>query len=185
VDGVVTPFGSAQTFEVAALGLATLPAPDRAELLRFQRKTARLQRAVLGAVEAAQEAQNRLKHVKQSLLDTPAADPALGTEARSIDSRIKDLLVAIKGDDVLRTRNEPAPLAIEDRVAAIVNAQWTSTGTITGTNQEAYRIAAESFAGQLEKLRALVDGDLRKLEQAMEAAGAPWTPGRVPVWQKE
>jgi len=93
--------------------------------------------------------------------------------------------VALKGDDVLRARNEPSPLAIADRVEAIVNSHWTSTAAVTGTNQEAYRIAAESFAGQLEKLRALVDGDLRKLEQAMESAGAPWTPGRLPVWQKE
>jgi hypothetical protein len=185
VDGAVTPFGSPQTFEVAALGLASLPAPDRAELLRFERKTARLQRAVLGAIEAAQEAQNRLKHVKQALVDTPAADPGLGNDARSIEGRIKDLLVALKGDDVLRARNEPSPLAIADRVEAIVNSQWTSTAAVTGTNQEAYRIAAESFAGQLETLRALVDGDLRRLERAMESAGAPWTPGRVPVWQKE
>jgi photosystem II stability/assembly factor-like uncharacterized protein len=185
VDGALTPFGSPQTFEVAALGHASLPAPDRVELLRFERKTARLQRAVLGAIEAAQEAQNRLKHVKQALVDTPAADPGLGNDARSIEGRIKDLLVAVKGDDVLRARNEPAPLAIADRVEAIVNSQWTSTAAVTGTNQEAYRIAAESFAGELEKLRALVDGDLRKLEQAMESAGAPWTPGRVPVWQKE
>jgi photosystem II stability/assembly factor-like uncharacterized protein len=185
VDGAATPFGSPQTFEVAALGVASLPAPDRAELLRFERKTARLQRAVLGAIEAAQEAQNRLKHVKQALVDTPAADPALGTDARSIEGRIKDVLVALKGDEVLRARNEPSPLAIADRVEAIVNSQWTSTAAVTGTNQEAYRIAAESFAGQLETLRALVDGDLRKLEQAMESAGAPWTPGRVPVWSKE
>jgi len=185
VDGVLTPFDAPQTFEVAALGLATLPAADGGELLRFQRKTARLQRAVLGAIEAAQEAQERIKHAKQALLDTPAADPKLGIDARAIEGRLKDELVALKGDDVMRARSEPVPLAIADRVEAIVESQWTSTASATGTNQEAYRIAAESFAGELERLRALVEGDLRRLEQAMESAGAPWTPGRVPVWQKE
>jgi hypothetical protein len=34
----------------------------------------------------------------------------------------------------------------------------------------------------LAKLRTLVEGDLVKLEKALEAAGAPWTPGRVPEW---
>jgi hypothetical protein len=185
VDGVLAPFGAPQTFEVAALGVATLPAADRGELLRFQSKTARLQRAVLGAIEAAQEAQERIKHVKQALLDTPAADPKLGADARAIEERLKDELVALKGDDVMRGRNEPVPLAIADRVEAIVDSQWVSTASATGTNQDAYRIAAEAFAAELSRLRALVEGDLRKLEQSMEQAGAPWTPGRVPVWQKE
>ena len=93
--------------------------------------------------------------------------------------------MALKGDDVMRGRNEPVPLAIADRVEAIVDSQWVSTASVTGTNQDAYRIAAEAFAAELSRLRALVEGDLRKLEQAMEQAGAPWTPGRVPVWQKE
>src|SRR5262249_32312453 len=65
VDGALTPFGEPQRFTVEALGLQTLKAADAAELLAFQRKTARLQRAVLGAVETAQEAQERLKHVKK------------------------------------------------------------------------------------------------------------------------
>ncbi|HSB60733.1 MAG TPA: glycosyl hydrolase, partial [Vicinamibacteria bacterium] len=185
VDGVPAPFGSPQRFEVAPLSLASLPAPDRGELLGFQKKTARLQRAVLGAIEAAQEAQDRLKHVKKALLDTPAADPKLEADARAIEGRLDDVLVALRGDEVMRARNEPVPLAIADRVAAIVTGQWTSTSGITGTNREAYRIAAEAFAGELEKLRALVEGDLRGLAEAMESAGAPWTPGRVPAWQEE
>ena len=59
VDGVLAAFGEPQTFPVESLGLQTLKAADAAELLAFERKTARLQRAVLGAIEAAEEAQNR------------------------------------------------------------------------------------------------------------------------------
>jgi hypothetical protein len=36
----------------------------------------------------------------------------------------------------------------------------------------------------LEKLRQLVEKDLKKLEEEMEAVGAPWTPGRIPKWKK-
>jgi hypothetical protein len=37
----------------------------------------------------------------------------------------------------------------------------------------------------LDRLRGLIDRDLRALGAAMEAAGAPWTPGRgLPVWKK-
>ncbi|MFQ5771074.1 MAG: WD40/YVTN/BNR-like repeat-containing protein, partial [bacterium] len=47
VGGKIIPLGSPQTFTTVPLGTASLPAKDRAELLQFQRKTARLQRAVL------------------------------------------------------------------------------------------------------------------------------------------
>ena len=31
------------------------------------------------------------------------------------------------------------------------------------------------------KLKKLIEVDLKELEKAMDEAGAPWTPGRVPV----
>jgi len=37
----------------------------------------------------------------------------------------------------------------------------------------------------LSKLRTLVETDLAGLEAKAEAAGAPWTPGRVPRWTPE
>ena len=45
--------------------------------------------------------------------------------------------------------------------------------------------AADAFEKQLATLRTLLDTDLRALEIAMEKAGAPWTPGRLPIWVKE
>ena len=53
------------------------------------------------------------------------------------------------------------------------------------TNRDAYRYAAETFAPLLEELRLLIERDLKALEDEMEAAGAPWTPGRVPRWTPE
>src|SRR5262249_13155337 len=47
VEGVVSSLGEAQTFQAQPLGTASLPATDRAALQVFERKTARLQRAVM------------------------------------------------------------------------------------------------------------------------------------------
>jgi hypothetical protein len=46
---------------------------------------------------------------------------------------------------------------------------------------QAFAIASQEFAAEREKLRVLVDVDLKALEQALDAAGAPWTPGRLTV----
>ena len=185
VDGALTPLATPQTFQVESLGLQTLKAADAKELLAFQKRTARLQRAVLGAIEAAQEAQGRLKIAKKAIDDTPAADPKLGAEARRIDKELDDLLVGLRGDRVMAGRNEPTPMSTADRVSAIVSSHWSTTVAPTGTSRQAYATASEAFETQLATLRTLVETDLRALEGALEKAGAPWTPGRVPTWTKE
>jgi photosystem II stability/assembly factor-like uncharacterized protein len=183
VEGRLTPFGEPQAFE--ARGTTFAPAEQRQALLAFQQKTARLQRAVLGAVEAADAAQDRIQHIKQALMDTPGASPALFDEARAIEAKLRASLLALRGDEVMRARNEPVPPAIVDRVQGIVGSQWSTTTAPTGTNQQAYAIAAEEFARELAPLRAILDVDLKHLEDQLETAGAPWTPGRVPVWSPE
>ena len=58
-----------------------------------------------------------------------------------------------------------------------------STSRPTQTHQQQYQIATDDFAVELKKLRTLVQVDLTKLEKEMEAAGSPWTPGRLPEWR--
>ncbi len=185
VEGKLVPLGEPQAFTAEPLGAATLPAPDRGELAAFQRKTARLQRAVLGAVEAAGEADKRLDHLKKALDDTPGADPALMDEVRALRSRLRDLTLALSGGTVRQKYNEPELPSITDRVQGIIFGHWASTSAPTATHRQAYETAAEAFAGVLEGLRQLVEVDLAGLEQRAEAAGAPWTPGRVPRWSRE
>jgi len=72
-----------------------------------------------------------------------------------------------------------------DRVQAIVSSHWSATVAPTGTSREAYGVASLAFEKQLATVRTLVETDLRALEGAMEKAGAPWTPGRVPTWTRE
>ncbi len=185
VGGTVTPLAGPVRFEVVSIGAPGLSAADRAANVAFERKAARLQRAVLGAIESARDAQRRLNLLKQALHDAPGADPALGAEARAIQSRLQDLQRSLTGDQVLAQKNEPAPPAIQDRVSQIVYGTWFMTAAPTTTHRQAYDLAAAQFAPVLAALRTLVDTELRGLEEKAEAAGAPWTPGRVPVWTPE
>jgi hypothetical protein len=185
VGGVVTEIVPPQPFEVVALNAATLAALDAAAQLAFQQKTARLQRAVLGSVEVVKEAKDRLAKIEKAIDDTPGATSALATQAREIERRLADLDVRLRGDQVLAERNEPTPPSIVDRVQGVVAAHWATTQAPTTTMKNAYAIAADEFAETLAALRQVVEVDLQALHSEMEKAGAPWTPGRVPVWQKE
>ena len=70
-------------------------------------------------------------------------------------------------------------------VGEIVGGQRMSTSRPTQTQIDLYGAAAAEFEGTLNSLRQLIEVDLTKLEKQMEAAGAPWTPGRIPEWKDQ
>ncbi len=185
VEGKLTPLGEPQTFQAVPLSLASLPAADRATTLEFHQKTARLQRALVGAEEVIRETTGRIDAIQRALVETPRADDKLSDEADTLERRLLDIAVALEGDRNLARRNETLPPSIEDRVGRVIGSQWATLSGPTQTDLEAYRLAAEAFAPVLADLRKLVDVDLRALEEKMETAGAPWTPGRLPTWQPE
>ena len=185
VDGETTTLVEGREFEVVPLELATFAAADRAEVLAFQKQVARLRRAVSGSLRAAGETNTRLDYLRQAVLETPEADPALLGEVRALEQRLNAILMSLRGDPTLRRHGEPSPPSISQRVNGIVFNQWNVTSPPTGTQRDAYRYAAEGFGEVLEDLRTLVADDIAQLESTLEAAGAAWTPGRIPDWEIE
>ena len=80
---------------------------------------------------------------------------------------------------------EPVPPSVNQRVQQVVSNQWRTTSAPTQTQREAYRYAGLEFTELLGELRVLIEKDLKQLEDKLEAAGAPWTPGRIPDWEIE
>ncbi|MGO9168035.1 MAG: VPS10 domain-containing protein, partial [Candidatus Sulfotelmatobacter sp.] len=185
VGDAVTELGAAQNFKVAADGQGSMNAADRAALEEFQRKVARLYRAVSGAMHTADDVEVRLKSIREALRETPAAEKQLDAAADSIEQNDRLILRALSGDKDLKKRNEPVPSSINDRIEAIMEGERFSLAKPIQSHIDDYKIAAAEFAEQLGKLRTLVEVDLAKLEKDMEAAGAPWTPGRVPEWSEK
>jgi len=182
VDGAVTELAGAQSFKVVTEGASSMSVADRSAQEEFQRKAARLYRAVAGALHTAEEVEERLKAIRGAVRETPAVEKQLGAAAGSIEQRNREILRALRGDTEMQKRNEPIPTSINDRVNAILEGERFALTKPTQTHLDDYTIAAAEFAGQLDRLHALVEVDLAKLEKDMEAAGAPWTPGRVPEW---
>jgi len=185
VDGSVSEVAGPQTFKVATEGSSTMNAGDRAAQEEFMRKVGRLYRAVYGAQQTAENVQSRLKTIREALRETPAVEKELGAVADGLEKRDREILRALRGDVEVARRSEPVPSSINDRVNSIMDGERFSLAKPTQSHVDSYNIAAGEFADQLAKLRALVESDLAKLEKDMEAAGAPWTPGRVPEWSEK
>ena len=167
------------------LGLATLAADDRAALRDFQRRTASLQRAVMGAEALVSELGSRLKSMRGAIPLATALDAGVDARARALELELEEISIALSGDKFLASQQETTPPSISDRVLNVVYASWYATAEPTTTQRDAYRHAGEEFAAQLTRLRSIVQEKLPALERELESAGAPWTPGRLPVWSPE
>ncbi|HZN05220.1 MAG TPA: hypothetical protein VFB65_00475 [Pyrinomonadaceae bacterium] len=185
VDGVLTPLGPAQSFEVVVEGQENMPATDRAALVEFQQKAVRLQRAVSGATQAANALRPRLTAIKRAISETPSLPHSLYDNAMALEKRTNEIIRALSGDAEARRRNMITPPSINDRVGYVVGAQRMSTARPTQTQANQYAAAARDFEGVLGQLRQLIEVDLTRLEKQLEAAGAPWTPGRIPEWRDQ
>ena len=185
VDGVVTPLGPAQQFQVTVEGQENMSTADRTALVEFQQKAVRLQRAVSGATQATNALKPRLAAIKRAINETPSLPARLQDEATALDRRVNELQRALSGDSAARQRNMNTPPSINDRVGYVVNAQRMSTARPTQTQQNQYAAAAQDFETVLGQLRQLIEVDLARLEKQLEAAGAPWTPGRIPEWRNQ
>jgi photosystem II stability/assembly factor-like uncharacterized protein len=171
-------------FTATALGLATLGAEDQAALADFQQKVAELQRAAFGAARALEEITKRVEAMRQAFLDAPAAPSTVRMALDSLDRSATRLLVALKEDRTRKKRSEPLAPTVLDRLEAIVDEQWLSSSAPTRTQERAYEIASGEFAAILEELRALDRFERQEVFPALERAGAPWTPGRIPQWRR-
>jgi hypothetical protein len=181
VAGVVTPLIDNQEFQVVLDPKAQ--GPQSVGLLEFQQQVTKLERAVSGTLQAANSLSTRLEQIKKALDHAPAVDAKWNDVARAMELRNRDILRALRGDEALRARNENTPISISERVNSITEGQRMSLAPPTNTCRESYHIASEEFGEELGKLRKLIDTDLRELEKALDAAGAPWTPGRLPDWK--
>jgi photosystem II stability/assembly factor-like uncharacterized protein len=183
--GTVTGLGGAESFKVVTENASAMTVADRAAQEEFQRKVVRLYRAVSGALHTSDEVIARLKAIREALRETPAAEKELSAAADLIEEKNREILRVLRGDTEMQKRNEPVPSSINDRVDAIIEGERFSLAKPTQSHVDDYNIAAGEFSEQLSTLHVLVETDLAKLEKDMEAAGAPWTPGRVPEWNEK
>ena len=183
VDGVLTSLGQPQEFQVIVEGQEKMSISDRAALVEFQQKAARLQRGVNGALEVANALKPRLAAIKRAIAETPSLPERLQEDATALDKRTNEILRVLRGDSAARQRNMNTPPSISERVGYIVGSQRMSTASPTQTQLNQYSAAAQEFGAVLAQLHQLIEVDLAKLEKQLEAAGAPWTPGRIPEWK--
>ncbi|MGE5108047.1 MAG: hypothetical protein ACM3H8_10915, partial [Sphingobacteriales bacterium] len=181
-DGIYTELVSPQPFKTSALNYATLPATDKKALDDFCKKIAELRRVSAAADEYRGELVNKIKYIKQAIIETPKLATGISKSIADLDKRLTGVNTQLNGDATLARREFETVPSINGRIGSIIGALWNTTAAPTTTFMNSYSIAAKQFTPVYNELKAIGD-EIRKLEIELEKSNAPYTPGRLPEWK--
>src|SRR5262249_30782965 len=155
-----------------------------AELHKFQRKLARLDRAASAAIGYGNEMNTRLGSIQRALAQTPADTRPIRQDADALDRELTKLMISLRGDQGVNALNEQTPTSIISRIREIAGEERLSSAAPSATHTAQYELASSEFADALKQLKALA-ARFETLQERVEKAGAPWTSGRLPEWESE
>ena len=173
----IEPLGTPRSFTVKPV-LNSPPGTDHIAAMAFAEETAELQRRARGAAAEIGRARDRLRHMRAALDETPKAGEELYGRLEAIEARLAGIAADLQGDPAPGRLSQPSVPSIMGRIGQVAGGHWGTRQEPTGTQRASLAIAREGFDEVVAALRSLLRDDLAALERDMEAAGAPWTPGR-------
>lgn len=176
VDAQYEPMGEPRAFEVVAMDDSRTLEEYR-EITAFHLEAGELQRRASAAGEIVQDWLRRLQFIRAAIVQTPAGDPSWISTAHELENRLEDIRKELIRDRVRGRLHEPFSPTIQQRISRVTGAYRSTTEGPTETHRENLEIAARQLIDVEQRLKEIRE-DLHSLEERLEAAGAPWTPGR-------
>ena len=177
VDGRLESVGQPQTFEVVSIREPTLENVTQEQRVQFARRVDALDRASRGTVSTIDELLVATGAIKEKLLES-TDNGDLYEKTQSIERQARRLRDRLKQNKLRNDMGDPGPLPVERRLeVAGWGARMQAYGP-TETQRMSLRIAEEDYATVYRELEDLVNGQFNALQEALEQAGVPWTPGR-------
>ena len=183
IDGEIEELAGPMEFECKTLGLASLPAKDKEAMLTFQMKVSELRRIVLGTSKYVGELSANLKVMEVSAREAQGVSNDILSEIREVERQIAKIKIMLTGDGSMTKRAFRTPHSITGRIETIVYGLWETSSAPTETMKQSYKITEELFAEVYPTIKKIGETDIKVLEDKLEKAGAPYTPGRLPVWR--
>jgi photosystem II stability/assembly factor-like uncharacterized protein len=178
VDGVTTELAGPVRFEVARLREGALPGADPKDTAAFLARLAGVSRAVSAAGEAVSQALKRVDTLGAALERSRSAPDSLDSELHAIRGDLLAMDETLSGNRARASVEDDGAMTITRRVRVAQMGTALSTYGPTPTHRRSLEIAEEELAKLRERLNAVLEQRLPAFEKRLEAAGAPWTPGR-------
>jgi hypothetical protein len=115
----------------------------------------------------------------RSVLSRATGDvDSLDERAARIERQLRDVELAFSGSPRRNDAGDPGPVSIQRRLSvASMGTSWSTYGPAP-SHRESLRIGLENMATLAEQLEQLRLKAMPALEQSLDQAGVPWSPGR-------
>ncbi|HEX9185747.1 MAG TPA: glycosyl hydrolase [Vicinamibacteria bacterium] len=178
VDGKTTELAGEVPFEVVRMRPGALPGSDPKETAAFLARLDGVRRTTAAATTAVTQALKHVETLGVALSRSRSAPDGLDAELAAIRSDLHAIDEALAGNRARASVEDDGPHTVTRRVAAAaMGTRWSTYGP-TPTHRRSLEIAEKELASLRERLNALLEERLPAFERKLEAAGAPWTPGR-------
>ena len=178
VDGRATELAGPLAFEVAPMRKGTLPGATPADAAAFAARVAAVQRSTSAASEVLRRAVARVDDLRTALSRSRSAPETLDPEIHALRQELYAIEEALAGNRSKASIGEGGPATVGRRLQVAAQAAASTYGP-TPTQRRALEIAEQEFAPLRDRIETLVQQKLPAFEKRVEAAGAPWTPGRA------
>jgi hypothetical protein len=171
-----------EPFVCKPLGLATFSTNDEKAKYEWINNASDFSRSIYGTISYTSELVNKVNAVMQAIHQTPGASSGLMKEAERINSELDKIMFIFNGPQAKASEEElpPMELPLSKRLNEMASATYGISGDITIAAKEQLEILKSEFPPVLERVKK-AGTDLQNLDKQLDAAKAPWTPGRVPV----
>ena len=160
-----------------------LNASELVELNIFNKKVAVLSRTVSGAEAHRKHLADKVPYLRKAVVSGHSVSREILDDITALEKTLTLIGRKMNGD-ILRAKYEgSAPTSLKGRIDLVTNSLWSTMSTPTSTFKRAYNEVSDSFSAILLELEK-ADNSLKIIEDKLEKAGAPYTPGRFPVWNK-
>jgi hypothetical protein len=183
VDGEIAELVGPKPFQCKALGLATLAAQDKQAVLDFQEEVSDLRRVVLGTNKYVTELSNTLSLMEVAAIEGPGVSDEILGDIRKLEKEIEDINRILRGDESLSRRSYPTDPSVISRIENIVYGLWESSSAPTETMKQSLVVAEKQFEDLYERISKISETDIAQIQNQLEQAGAPYTPGKLPDWK--
>ncbi|MEO1582512.1 MAG: glycosyl hydrolase [Pseudomonadota bacterium] len=177
IDGVTTAMNQTQTFDVESIRAEpVLPGSSQEERVIFNQQLEELLRVADGTSSSMDFMDAELNAAK-AVLKRFVAGESMYQQAVAIQDRLHDQVERLSGNSTRDIYHDWDMMTVYDRYWHARFAPGTNLYGPTPAQRESYRIARELFDDIVTNMDA-IERDLDALKVAMDAAGAPWSPGR-------
>jgi hypothetical protein len=123
----------------------------------------------------------KLARIQRVLVAMPKGAVTLLGRAKAAETRLDEVIFAMRGLEPKASDEEipPTRLPVWSRLSTIIYNQFGTTSEPGQSQLQGAQIVRDELVPLLVTLKAIAREDIPALEKELDAARAPWTPGRL------